>query len=229
MTTPSSSTVVRWLWIWITIGILVVVVVIGFLLGIVRALTSIDDGLAEASSSVKNIGQDADPLPNAIQMINGNLSAIDTALKPIPGQAGQIVTGLNKIRDSLKLVDASLKNTSGSLVDTNNSLVDTSKVLVGVAGTTGNINSSLVDTANILAVVYDRASGINSTLREAQRKETPGTSAIIGRVRHANDILQRVQDDTHTVTGQVRGVNQNLTAICQSPLLFALPPETCGK
>ncbi len=47
---PSSATIVRWLWIWITLGILVVVVVIGFLIGIVRALGSINGGLVEASS-----------------------------------------------------------------------------------------------------------------------------------------------------------------------------------
>jgi methyl-accepting chemotaxis protein len=226
---PSNSTIVRWLWTWITLGILVVVVVIGFLLGIVRALGSINGGLVEAATSVSAIGKDADPLPGAIQSINNNLTGIDTSLKPIPGQAGQIGTGLNQIRDSLKMVDASLKNTAGSLVSTNGSLVDTTKILVGVAGSTSNISSSLSDTTNILKTVLNSAGKINDTLRAAQRRDSEGTELIPINVDRVNRVLDPVQDDTHTVVGQLRGVNQNLTAICQSPLLLALPPFTCGR
>lgn len=58
---PSSSTAApaaaatsfaRFLWIFTMLGLIVVVVVIGFLIGIVRALESIDHGLFTASSSV---------------------------------------------------------------------------------------------------------------------------------------------------------------------------------
>ena len=42
----TSPSVTGWLWTWIILGIIVVVVVVGFLLGIVSALTAIDDALA---------------------------------------------------------------------------------------------------------------------------------------------------------------------------------------
>ena len=83
----TAPTFVRWLWIWITILALVVVVVIGFLLGIVGALSDIDDGLFEANSAVSGAGKDVTPLPQHIQNINGNLTRIDRSLKPITGQA----------------------------------------------------------------------------------------------------------------------------------------------
>ncbi|MDQ3904033.1 MAG: hypothetical protein M3300_00930, partial [Actinomycetota bacterium] len=42
---PAASTFARFLWIFTTFGIIVIAVVIGFLIGIVRALESIDNGL----------------------------------------------------------------------------------------------------------------------------------------------------------------------------------------
>jgi ABC-type transporter Mla subunit MlaD len=216
----------RWLFTWIVFGLLVVLTVIGYLIGIVHALSSINGGLVEAANSVTAIGGDADPLPASLQTINTNLSSIDGSLKPIPGQATDISGGLTRIRDSLKSVDASLKNSSGSLADTDNYLADTAHVLVGVAGTSGDISHSLTDTANVLDSVKDRAGHINDTLHHVQHQ---GTSPILGRVKDVNGILGPVQDDTHTVNGQLGGVNQNLTAICQSPVLMLLPPLTCGR
>jgi hypothetical protein len=215
----------RWLFTWVVFGLLVVLTVIGYLLGIVHALSSINGGLIEAASSVSSIGGDADPLPSDLQTINTNLSAIDGSLKPIPGQATDISGGLTKIRDSLKLVDTSLKSSSGSLADTNNYLADTAHVLVGVSGTSGDISHSLTDTANILGAVNDRAGHINDTLHHVQHQ---GTSPSLDRVKHVNGILGPVQNDTHTVNNQLGGINQNLTAICQSPVLMLLPPLTCG-
>jgi hypothetical protein len=49
---PAATSFARFLWIFTTLGLVVVVVVIGFLIGIVRALDSIDGGLSTASGSV---------------------------------------------------------------------------------------------------------------------------------------------------------------------------------
>jgi methyl-accepting chemotaxis protein len=216
------------MWLWITLGLVVVLVVIAFLFGIVRYLGSIDNGLIEAASSVQNIGTDTDPLPGAVQSINTSLVGTDTSLKQVPDQAQQISAGLDKIADSLKLVDGSLKDTAGSLKDTNGTLGNISSVLVTVAGTTGDIDKSLDDTTDILVHVRDNAGKIEDTLEHAQHKDSEGTAAIAPRVDHANDVLSAVQHDTHTVVGQLIGVNKNLLAVCQSTLLAALPPFTCG-
>ncbi len=69
--TAQESTISRWLFTWITILGLVVVVVIGFLIGIVNALESIDGNLGQASNSVVSIGGHAKPLSGYIQDING--------------------------------------------------------------------------------------------------------------------------------------------------------------
>lgn len=221
-----SRTLIRWLWIWITLGILVVVTVIGFLIGIVRALESIDTGLATATNAVQGIGGDADPLPGYIQEINSNLTQIDTALKPIPGQAGEIGSGLETITNSLQGIDASLKDTSASLVDTSGSLVDTSGVLVNASNSVATISGSLVDTTNILTEVLDRAATIDGVLIESQRPQSLGTAGIFPRVAVANSILVPAQGDTSNIVGQLVQTNQHLTGICTSLPLTVLGVAT---
>lgn len=88
---PATATsFARFLWIFVTLGLLVVIVVIGFLIGIVRALESIDNGLSTTSNSVAGAAGDVQSLPDYIRAINSALSDIDTALKPIPGQLDNI-------------------------------------------------------------------------------------------------------------------------------------------
>ena len=218
----TAPTFVRWMWIWITIGALVVVVVVGFLLGIVSSLESIDDGLLEADQAVEGAGGDTKPLPQHIQNINGNLTKIDTSLKPITGQADEILSALRSIRGSLVSVDGSLKDTSGSLVDTSGSLVDTSGtlgnitgLLVDTSGTLGNISGSLVDTtgllgrispslvdtANELVSVTGTATRIDTELKRAQSVNSLGTNAIWRRVRFLNGGSFRGAPSTATSGG----------------------------
>ncbi len=172
--TQAAPTFVRWLWIWITVGALVVVVVIGFLIGIVGSLESIDDGLFEADEAVTGARADTDPLPTYVKDINQNLTSIDKSLKPIRGQAGQILFSLRQIQGSLTDVDDSLVDTSGSLRDTSASLIDTS-------GKLGNITSLLVDTSGTLQTV------------SASLVSTSGTlGGISGSLVDTSSILQRV-------------------------------------
>lgn len=222
-----NSSFVRWMWIWVTFGIVVVLVVIGFLIGIVRALESIDDGLFTAQAGVVGAGGDVDPLPAHINNINQSLGDIDVSLKPIPGQAGEIIAGLDSIRTSLQNIDASLKDTSASLVDTSGSLNDTSGVLIGADTTVSNISNSLIDTSNVLSNVLQLASDIELTLEQAQGANSRGTSMIVGQIVAANDVLTPAQADTFKINGQLELTNQHLTAICTSAAVNLLPPGTC--
>lgn len=216
-----SGAVVRWMWTWIALGILVVVTVIGFLIGIVRALESIDAGLFEASSAVQGAGSDVAPLPDYVATINSNLAEIDTALKPIRGQAGDIGAGLGSITSSLQEIDASLQDTTASLVDTSGSLSNTSGVLVNASDSVGVIEGSLADTSNVLVTVLGQAGEIESELEAAQNAGSAGTNAVPGKVVTANGILGPAQADTSNIHAQLRGVNANLDGICNSPLVTA--------
>lgn len=220
---PPSGTLVRWLWVWITLGILVVVVVIGFLVGIVRALESIDAGLFEASSAVEGIGSDAAPLPASVQVINSTLGEIDTSLKPIRSQATEIGSGLEQITNSLQQIDASLQDTDASLVDTSGSLentsgslVDTSGTLVTIADQTQQISGSLADTSNVLSGVLNMAGQIEETLEVAQDIDSAGTARIPVMVDIANSVLDPAQQDTENITAGLVGVNGHLDSICSS-------------
>jgi len=136
---PAGATsFARFLWIFTTLGIVVVIVVIGFLIGIVRALESIDDGLSTASNSVAGATANVQSLPDYSRGINSALSDIDTALKPIPGQVAGINDSLQSIGGSGQRVDSSLKDTARSLSNTSGSLVNTSNSLSGAAKSLGS-------------------------------------------------------------------------------------------
>lgn len=224
---PPGSSFVRWLWIWVTLGIIVVLVVIGFLIGIVRALESIDVGLFSASSSVAGATGDVTPLPGYIQTINSALTDIDTSLRPIRGQVSEATASLQSIKGSLQTVDASLKDTNAALGNISGSLVDTSGVLVGASGSVTSINASLIDTSNVLLQVLRNASAIELTLESIQNENSQGTALIYKQVGFANDILTAAQNDTRTINLQLQETNDHLTNICTSPTLSLLPPFKC--
>ena len=161
----AAPTFIRWLWIWITIAALVVVVVVGFLLGIVSSLSSIDEGLLEADNAVTGIGGDAAPLPNSIETINKNLRLIDASLKPIPDQADTILAELGSIRGRLGSIDSSLGDTDASLVNTDASLVNTDASLVDTSGQLGNITGLLVDTSGTLVTISGSLDDTSGTLQ----------------------------------------------------------------
>jgi len=197
----TAPTFIRWLWIWITIAALVVVVVIGFLLGIVNSLSSIDDNLIEADNAVTSIKGDAKPLPDSIATINRNLNAIDASLKPIPGQANDILGELGSIRGRLGAIDSSLVDTDASLADTDASLVDTdnqlgtiSSSLVDTSGTLGTISSSLMDTSGTLQRISPSLVDTSNTLQRIS-PSLVDTAAELVDVRQLAARIDRTLED----------------------------------
>jgi len=194
----TAPTFIRWLWIWITIAALVVVVVIGFLLGIVSSLSSIDDNLIEADNAVTGIKGDAKPLPSSIQKINRNLRLIDSSLKPIPGQANEILGELGSIRGRLGAIDsslvdtdASLKNTDASLEDTSNQLGTISSSLVDTRGQLGTISGSLVQTSGTLRQISPSLMQTSAILRRGVSPRLVDISGELGSIRGLADRIDR--------------------------------------
>lgn len=210
-----------WMWVWIIIGILVVLVVVGFLIGIVRALESIDAALADTTSAVTGAGGDVVPLPGYVNTVTDTLVSINGELQPIGDQAEQIRVALTDVRDSLSVVDNSLKDTSGTLVGTSGTLVTTSGLLVDTSGRLVSVASSLVDTSNVAGNILRLATDIKGTLVEAQRRESLGTNEIWRRVIVANDALVPAEADARNILGGLRGTDLHLESICAA--LSALP------
>jgi hypothetical protein len=229
-TAPASATgssFARFLWIFTTIGIVVVVVVIGFLIGIVRALESIDNGLFTASSSVTGATGNVEPLPNYIHTINAALTDIDTSLKPIRGQVADATASLVSIRGTAQSIDASLKDTSASLVNTSGSLVNTSGVLIGAGQSAVTISNSLIDTSNVLLNVLGIAQSIDGTLESIQNADSRGTALVTPQVNDINNSLIGAEQDLFNINLQLQETNRHLTNICTSPVLSLLPPFKC--
>jgi len=217
----TAPTFIRWLWIWITVGALVVVVVIGFLIGIVSSLSSIDDNLVEADTAVTGAGRDVRPLPDHIQDINTNLTRIDRSLKPITGQADEILAALGSIRGRLGSVDSSLVDTDASLVDTDASLVDTSgqlgnitSSLVDTSGQLGTISGSLVDTSGTLGNISGSLVDTSGTLRRISPSLVETSTQLIsvrtlaGRIDNTLVAAQSVRSlGTNGIWRRVRFIN----------------------
>lgn len=210
-----SPSATGWMWTWVIIGILVVLVVIAFLLGIVSALTSIDDALAEADAAVASIegdveGQpdpqaleeagiepinDPQPLPQNIENINSNLTAIDGELAAVPGQADDIIAALTEISGTLTNVDGSLAGTSGTLQGTDSSLVDTSGMLQDTQGIATSIRTSLETTQS--------------------NADNLGTVDIWQRVDVANGVLSSAKGDTGNIIVELQETDGHLQSICR--------------
>jgi methyl-accepting chemotaxis protein len=223
----TSNSFTRFLWIFTIFGLIVVVVVIGFLIGIVRALESIDNGLFTASNSVTGATSNVQPLPNYIQTINSALSDIDTDLKPIRGQVADATASLVSIRGTAQRIDASLKDTSQSLVNTSGSLVDISGTLAGASQSTAAVSDSLVDTSNVLLNVLGLAQSIDGTLESIQHADSRGTALVTPQVKNINSALIGAEIDLSSINLQLQETNRHLTNICMSPTLSLLPPFKC--
>jgi len=232
------ATDLRWTWIFGTILILVVVVVIGFLSGITSALNSINKALGTTDTTLTAVGGDADPLPGYIQKINGNLTAIDKALKPVPGQGIAILKSLTSINGSTGRVNAALKNTSSSLLSTSSSLVDTSGTLTTISGslqdtsgslttTTGGLRTiltSLRNTSGVLVTVNSRVRTINQVLHAVESPSSQGVGAVPGLVTSINSDqgLSGILSDTHKINAGLSDAEAHLTSICNSTAVKAL-------
>lgn len=178
----------RWLTVWVALVAVVILVVVAFLIFISSALANINGNLAVANSAVTGAGGHTKTLPSQVAGINHSLGGIDTALKPITGQADQIVSNLTSIEGSLRATDGSLKSTSpmlqhissnllnttastshiaGTLAQTAPTLGQTASTLGGITSTLGGVSSSLVNTSAILKSVLGLAGQINTTLVSA--------------------------------------------------------------
>ncbi len=230
------ATDLRWTWIFGTILILVVVVVIGFLSGITSALNSIDKALGTTDTVLTDVGGDADPLPGYIQRINGNLTDIDKALKPVPGQGVAILNSLTSINGSTGRVNAALGNTSSSLLSTSSSLVGTTGMLGTISGslvdTSGSlvgttrrlvvIRDSLRDTTGVLVSIDSRVKTINTRLRQVRTGDSRGTNDITPAVNRVNEVLRPALEDTNRINAGLTDASAHLTSICRSTAIQAL-------
>jgi hypothetical protein len=223
----AGSSFARFLWIFTILGLIVVIVVIGFLIGIVRALESIDNGLFTASSSVTGATGNVAPLPNYIQTINAALTDIDTALKPIRGQVADASASLVSIKGTAQAIDASLKDTSASLVNTSGSLIDTSGVLIGASQSAKFISASLIDTSNVLLNVLGLTEAIDGTLESIQNIDSRGTALVTPQVNDINNSLIGAEQDLFNINLQLFEAERHLVNICTSPVASLLPPFKC--
>ena len=189
----------RWLKVWVILLTVVVLVVVGYLIVITNSLANINGNLATANAAVSGAGGNVTSLPDQVNRINGSLSGIDPALKPIPGQANDIIGALTSIRGKLTDIDASLKSTD--------------PILKTILGTANGISGVLIDADRDGVCGGGRPCGPNQL----------GVQNIHERVDNANRILIPAEADAANILGTLRGgVNVHLTDICRAPVINLL-------
>jgi len=209
----------RWLKVWIALLVVVTLVVVVYLIAITNSLASINGNLGVANRAVTGAGGDTKTLPDQVQGINGSLAAIDPALKPIPGQADQIIGALTDIDNKLGTTDGSLKDTSSSLQGTSSQLVDTASILTRVLGNANTIRDTLFQA--------DRPNGDCGGGTPCSPSQL-GVQNIHERVDNANRVLTPAEADARAILAGLGQVNQNLLEICSRGVLIAgLTPGPC--
>ena len=203
----------RWLKVWIALLVVVTLVVVVYLIAITNSLASINGNLGVANRAVTGAGGDTKTLPDQVQGINASLAAIDPALKPIPGQADQIISALTDIDNKLATTDGSLKDTSSSLQGTSGQLVDTASILSRVLGQAGTIRDNLFQA--------DQPNGPCEATACASNKL--GVQNIHQRVAIANNVLTPAEADARNILAGLAQVNANLLAICSTGTVGVLP------
>jgi hypothetical protein len=194
----------RWLKVWVILLTVVTLVVVGYLVVITDSLASINGNLATAQRAVVGAGGNVVTLPSQVDRINGALGGIDPALKPIPGQADEIIAALTSINAKLTNTDASLK--------------DTSAVLQTVLGTVNNVSGVLIDAndpADRLGVqnIHQRVAAVNGTTSPRQGSAVAGgTCAQFCQP----DNLTTAEADARDISRVVNdGVKPHADAICK--------------
>jgi hypothetical protein len=191
--------------------------VVGYLIVITNSLADINGNLGTAERAVVGAGQDVVTLPNQVDRINGALSGIDPALKPIPGQAQQIIDALTSINAKLTNTDASLK--------------DTSAILVNALGTANNISGVLIDAndpADKLGVqnIHRRVAAINGV--GGPRQGTANGGGTCGEFCSSQN-LTTAQQDTRDISRVVNsGVAPHVSAICKGLSTLAVVTGIAG-
>ena len=199
----------RWLKVWIALLVVVTLVVVVYLIAITNSLASINSNLGVADRAVTGAGGDTKTLPDQVQGINASLAAIDPALKPIPGQADQIIAALTDIDNKLNTTDGSLKDTSASLQGTSGQLVDTSGILTRVTGQAGSIRDTLIAADQPLGPCEQASCAPNKL----------GVQNIHQRVAIANNVLTPAEADARSILAGLGQVNANLFNICSRGVL----------
>jgi hypothetical protein len=152
-----------------------------------------------------------------VDRINGALGGIDPALKPIPGQADEIIASLTSINSKLTETDASLK--------------DTSAVLQTVLGTVNNVSGVLIDAndpADRLGVqnIHQRVAAVNGATSPRQGSAVAGGTCAQF-CQSAN--LTTAEADARDISRVVNdGVKPHADAICKGLAALGIVTQISG-
>lgn len=216
-TDDRTTFLTRWLRVWVILLTVVTLVVVGYLVVITDSLASINGNLATAQRAVVGAGGNVVTLPSQVDRINGALGGIDPALKPIPGQADEIIASLTSINSKLTETDASLK--------------DTSAVLQTVLGTVNNVSGVLIDAndpADRLGVqnIHQRVAAVNGATSPRQGSAVAGGTCAQF-CQSAN--LTTAEADARDISRVVNdGVKPHADAICKGLAALGIVTQISG-
>ena len=201
----------RWLRIWVGVLSVVTLVVVVYLTLITNSLANVNGNLGTVSREVAGAGSNTVDLPGNVDRINDSLAKIDTALKPIPGQAGVIVGALSSINDKLGQTDASL--------------ADTASVVQSVLSSVGQVSTVLIDAdepGDNLGVqdIHQRVARANG--RNSPAQGTASAGGTPGPFGPTPGNLAAAEVDAKAISGGLESINGSLFGACRSLVISLL-------
>lgn len=232
---PETQAILRWLWTWIAVALIFAVVLLGFLVGIIRSLGSVDGHLRDASAAVTTTHGNVATLPDVLEELKLTLDRIALGQARIPKAADETVTTLSSIQDLLAKLDGSLDRTQASLGPTSRSLSGTARslsrttspvegaarALVQTSRGASRIRAELAEVAMGLARVQNVVSRTRVALRSAQARQSLGTAAIPPRLRSVNRDLRGIHRNAAGIHTSIGGINEHLVSICGARVFSA--------
>ncbi|MGQ0464812.1 MAG: hypothetical protein ACT4QG_05790 [Sporichthyaceae bacterium] len=188
----------------------VVAVATVFLVLIGASLTRIEDNLRTTDVAVSGLSGRTQTMPSQLERINNSLAVVDAALRILPRDTDKVAANLAAAIVSLELVEADLSGAAPRLAGA-------AKDLEPAGERIGRIGTNATEAAALLEQILDRTAAMGNALAEIEGTDRTGLNGIRAKLAAINEVLRAVRGDLGDIGKTGEKVNDHLEDVCRSP------------